>query len=153
MEAAGSSPAEGTRCGNVKKRIKKGDYVYVLVPEHPKSTKNGYVLEHRIVVENHLGRMLEPSEMVHHRNHDKKDNRIENLELMTQSEHAKLHAPPKTMVTLTCPECQNLFTRVKYQTFKGQKQVFCSRSCNGRYQRRKQLNALVSPHASNVKKG
>ena len=41
---------------NIKKIVSKGDYLYALVPEHPKATKNGYVLLHRIVMENHLGR-------------------------------------------------------------------------------------------------
>lgn len=42
-------------------------------------------------MENHLGRLLEPDEVVHHINGDKFDNRIENLEVMTNSEHVSLH--------------------------------------------------------------
>jgi len=51
---------------NIKKVISKGDYLYALVPEHPNATKNGYVLMHRIVMENHLGRILNKDEVVHH---------------------------------------------------------------------------------------
>ena len=47
--------------------------------------------EHRIVMENHIGRKLLPNEVVHHKNEDKTDNRIENLELMTISDHVSLH--------------------------------------------------------------
>ena len=47
---------------NIKKIISKGDYDYALVPEHPKATKNGYVLLHRVIMENHLGRLLNDDE-------------------------------------------------------------------------------------------
>lgn len=46
---------------------------------------------HRVIMEQKLGRKLENNEVVHHKNGDKTDNRMCNLELMTRSEHIRLH--------------------------------------------------------------
>lgn len=48
--------------------------------------------EHRRVMELHMGRALSSNEIVHHIDHDKHNNKIENLELTTRAEHASHHA-------------------------------------------------------------
>jgi len=67
-------------------------YKHILLPNHPCANNKGYVLEHRLVMERQLGRYLLPEEVIHHINHIRDDNRIENLQLMAnQSEHHSLH--------------------------------------------------------------
>ena len=61
------------------------------MPEHPNS-KNGWILEHRVVVEKFIGRYLTESEVVHHIDEDKSNNEIENLMLFkSQREHSSFH--------------------------------------------------------------
>ena len=51
----------------------------------------GYVLLHRLVVAEWLRRPLRADEVVHHRNGDHRDNRLSNLQILTASEHTRLH--------------------------------------------------------------
>ena len=50
-----------------------------------------YQLEHRVVMAGVLGRALRPDEHVHHRNHDKADNRPDNLVVLSRSDHGRQH--------------------------------------------------------------
>ena len=75
-----------------KGRIKRKGYWCIYKPEHPLAQKQGYISEHRLIMEKHIGRYLKPEEVVHHINGIKDDNRIENLMLFAnQKEHIKYH--------------------------------------------------------------
>lgn len=73
------------------KKVRKDGYIALYFPNHPRSSKDGYIMEHVFIMENFIGRPLRNDEVVHHKNHIRNDNRIENLQLMTFKEHAALH--------------------------------------------------------------
>lgn len=81
-------------------RSKSGEYVYIKSSDHPNANCQGYVFEHRLVMEKHLGRLLERNEEVHHKNQNKSDNRIKNLELVLQKAH---------FGKVKCPHCKKTF--------------------------------------------
>lgn len=70
------------------KHITKNSHGYRLLfrPEHPNAARHGWVMEHRVVMAEMIGRPLEKYEQVHHKNGIKDDNRPENLELWVISQ-------------------------------------------------------------------
>jgi predicted ArsR family transcriptional regulator len=80
------------------KRINENGYVELYMPSHPKARPNGYVYEHIYIAEQMIGRPLKSfgmrdarTEVVHHINGIKTDNRPENLLVLGVNEHHKLH--------------------------------------------------------------
>lgn len=74
-----------------RRRTKIGRYYYLKVPEHPNANCNGYVAEHRLILEFKLGRMLKKSEHCHHINEITDDNRPGNLEAKHGKTHTSFH--------------------------------------------------------------
>lgn len=79
------------------KTINSQGYVDLTLREHPFADCNNMYAEHRYVMEQHLKRYLDPQEVVHHINHIKTDNRIENLQLFSNhNEHMKIGHSKRT---------------------------------------------------------
>lgn len=78
----------------------RSEYIYLYRPEHPRSGKQGYIAEHRLLMEHKIGRLLAFEETVHHKNGVKDDNRIENLELFASRGEHTLREHPEVIEKL-----------------------------------------------------
>lgn len=90
---AGQSRKTGEQAARWAGGVSRHHAGYLLehAPDHPAASARGYVLQHRLVMERHLGYLLPGDAVVHHRNGIKDDNRIENLELRSNGEHVSSH--------------------------------------------------------------
>lgn len=79
--------------------------------------------EHRYVMEQYLGRKLTRNEVVHHKNGDKRDNRIENLEILTRSSHATLHLTGREPSAETKEKLRKATLGNKYHSYFSEEQV------------------------------
>jgi hypothetical protein len=96
-----------------------------------------YCLEHHLVWWQHHRTTVPKGYVLHHKNEDPRDNRIENLELLTSAEHSSRHAAHKTeaaTVEMVCGNCGRGFTLVRSKVKTRLKQslsgsLFCSQQC------------------------
>jgi hypothetical protein len=118
---------------NRSKKTTKNGYILVKVPEHPKN-HNGWVLEHVLVAERMLRRVIVCGESVHHINEIKHDNRQINLFVCYRAEHDKAHGMNAvyskklhpSWICRTCSVCGRIFWGNKRIVKRKQR---CSASC------------------------
>jgi hypothetical protein len=137
-ECGGRKRAKSKRCAKCAgygrgRHVMPSGYVRVWCPGHPMAHKDGYALEHRVVLYE-AGVELLPGYHAHHRNGDKADNRIENLEVKLAAQHVGDHVREAGAVEnqfgtwrLRSPrDCE-----VCGESYKpwNDTQRFCSRSC------------------------
>ena len=79
-------------CFGLRQIIDGDGYVCIYMPEHPHCNGTGYIRKQRLIMEKNIGRYLLPEENVHHLDGNKLYNEIENLIIMTNSQHISLHA-------------------------------------------------------------
>ncbi len=93
----------------------------------------------KYIMEVHLGRSLNDNEIVHHKDRNPSNNELSNLEILTQSEHARLHAIKNEMEIFICRHCNKPFevkglklSKIKQNKKQGKRGPFCSKSCAGK---------------------
>ena len=105
---------------NIKGWYIRNDYIFIYAPERPNHDKRGYVQLHRLIMEDILGRYLEPQEVVHHIDGDRTNNFEENLELIENNiiHLSTKHNTGKDTSGRVCRECGRNYSQ--------------KRTCNGR---------------------
>jgi hypothetical protein len=118
--------------------MRNGPYLLILAPEsYPgKKYRGRYAYEHHVVWWLGTGSLHPSGSVVHHKNHDRHDNRFENLECKTKSEHSADHGKERhlaCLIDVTCFHCSKSFQLKgsKYRSRHKQNngRLYCGKSC------------------------
>lgn len=117
--------------------MKNGPYILVLAPDDfpGKKYREKYIYEHTLIWWK-ITKIIPPNGyQIHHKNNDKRDNRFENLEMISKYSHSEIHGKRKEkgITLLICNWCKNPFSletrNYKCKKKSGQLYFHCSRSC------------------------
>jgi hypothetical protein len=117
--------------------MRNGPYILVIAPEDytGKKYRNRYVYEHHLVWWQNTNSVVPRGYVIHHKNHNKHDNRIENLELMTDEKHKDEHTKErkKSLIKIICFHCgkegRKPGRNYRFALKKGKNRFYCSRNC------------------------
>lgn len=112
------------RCAGLAANPRKPDDEFKARYRKVKTPDGRNLMEHRYVMEQMIGRPLRSDEQVHHKNHDRLDNRPENLELVSSAEHGLRHTVHP--ITKVCENCGATYTPHKTKRVRSKS---CSREC------------------------
>lgn len=120
--------------------MRNGDYILVIAPAdwQGKKYRGKYCYEHHLVYWQNTGITPSYDMTVHHKNGNKHDNRFKNLELISRSEHVRMHnlKKGKKYVRFVCPSCRKEFEKDYRNTHlvkPNNKYTACSRVCSGKF--------------------
>lgn len=112
--------------------MKCGEYILVVAPDwySGKRYRGKYCYEHRLVWEKEHGQPVPNGFVIHHKDGNKTNNDISNLELLEAKKHAKMHSSKGvTMCSFVCPVCKKV---VKREARACKNRIcFCSLKCCG----------------------
>lgn len=123
--------------------MRNGPYNLIIAPEdYPgKKYRGRYAYEHTVVFWKANGKVPLKGFEIHHINHDHRDNRIENLKLVTNKEHRKIHTSiqsEKAKIEINCGWCNAKLTMRKRDLNMKMKanrygKAFCNRICGAKH--------------------
>lgn len=126
--------------------MKNGEYELVKAPEEfPGEKYRGkYCYEHHLVWWDNKDQLPGDGEVIHHKNEDKRDNRIENLEKLTVEEHISHHQKNKfgRVIFTECAYCGAPIAKNYEESSigNGKDAEYCDRSCGGKLARKSRGN-------------